>query len=129
MKTTIEYLEAIKAKTGADSDNKLAQILGVTRQAISNYRNKNQYFDDETCLKIAQILEINDFEVILNTHAERSKNPLIKAAFATAFERIGGMAAAVTLGIMLNVPTPTQATERAIPALPLHNVPTIHYAK
>ena len=129
MKTTIDYLDDLRAKTGATSDYKLAPILGITRTAISNYRSKRSFLDDEVCLKVAQILEINEFEVILNSHAERSKNPLIKAAYQTVFERLGGMAAAVTLGIMLNVPTPTQATERANPALPLHNVPTIHYTK
>ena len=109
MRTTIEFLDALKAKTGAASDYALAPKLGCTRAAISNYRNGRSYFDDETCLRAASILEIEPFIVLAAVHAERAKTEPEKAAWKSMFERLGGMAAAVVLGISMQSPTPSQA--------------------
>jgi len=109
MKTTVEFLDALKAKTGAPSDYALAPILGVTRSAVSRYRNEKDYFSDEMALKVASILEIEPFIVLAAVHAERAKTEPEKAAWKSMFERLGGMAAAVVLGIAMQSPTPSQA--------------------
>lgn len=129
MKTTNDFLNAVKASTGAVSDYALAQKLGVTRSSISNYRNNKSNLDDETCLKVARILGIEAGIVLAAIHAERAKNVDEKKAWFALFEKLGGIAAAAVLGIMLNVPNPAQANSKASVSA-LHNSnQSIHYAK
>lgn len=80
MNTTIDYLNAVKAKIGAVSDYDLAKKLNITRAGISSYRVGRTFFDDEMCLKVAQILEVPAFEVLLSIQAERTKSHEVKAA-------------------------------------------------
>ncbi len=53
MKTTIEFLDTLKARRGITSDNQLATFLGCTRSSISHYRNKKNYLDEDIAFKIA----------------------------------------------------------------------------
>lgn len=114
MKTTNEFLDAVKAKLGAGSDYALAPKIGLTKQMISRYRREKDYLSDEYCLKVASILEIDPAIVLAAVHSEKAKTSDEKNAWITIFERLGGVAAALTLGIMLNVPNPAQASIGAV---------------
>jgi len=109
MKNTQDLLDALKAKTGAPSDYALHKTLGVTKQAISRYRTGLDSFSDEMALKVASILEMEPYLVLAICHADRAKTEPEKAAWRAAFEKLGGMAAAVVLGIAMQSPTPAQA--------------------
>ena len=116
MNTTIEFLDALKAKTGAGSDYQLHKILGVTRSGISSYRCGRSYFDDEVCLKVASILEISPALVFAAVHAERAKSEPEKAVWKSIFEKLGGLAASIALAAII-LPNPVntgsaQASQR-----------------
>lgn len=113
MKTTVQYLDALKAKTGAGSDYALAPKLGVTRAAISNYRNGRSFFDDEMCLKVASLLEIKPFIVMADIHAERAKTEPEKSAWRAASEAFAKLVTITGIGIMLSAPTPSHANTGA----------------
>lgn len=72
MKTTVEYLDALKEKLNLPSDYAAAKALGVTRAAVSRYRTGVGSFDDEVCFTVAEILGVNPLEVIVAARAERS---------------------------------------------------------
>lgn len=122
MTTTIEYLDALKIKLGAISDYDLSKKLGVTRGGISSYRVGRTFFDDDMCLKVASILDLPPIEVILNVHAERSQNPIIKASFSDVLRRIGQTAAMLLFatGLYSLQPAPVLASDQ---------ISNIHYAK
>lgn len=68
MKTTLDYLQAI---TNTDperikNDNQLAIRLGVTRQAISQYR-KGQSMSVGIALKVARLLKIDPTGPVIST--------------------------------------------------------------
>lgn len=129
MQTTNELLNAVKAKLCLPSDYALAPKLGLTKQMISRYRLKKEYFGDEMCLKVASILEIDPAIVLASIHAERAKTEAEKSAWTALFERLGGVAAAAVFGIMLNAPIDAKANASAS-AKPLHNAGlSIHYTK
>ncbi|CAN4270571.1 Cro/C1-type helix-turn-helix domain [Methylophilaceae bacterium] len=110
MKTTIDYLNAVKVKTGATSDYALAKKLDISRAAISKYRLNGDSFSDEVAIKVASILQIDPIMVIASTHAARSKSSDTKAMWNSLFERLGGMAAALVVGVGLTAsPAPAQA--------------------
>lgn len=107
MKTTLDYLNEVKAKTGAVSDYALAKELGITKQAISALKIRHGYLSDETCLKVASILDIDPYEVILSIHFEKSKSDNVRSTYKSIFERLGGVAASVLVATsFFGSPTP-----------------------
>ena len=112
MTTTIDYLDALKTKLGAASDYELAKKLGWGQSRISNYRTGRSFFDDDTCLNVASLLDLPPIEVLLNVHAERSTNPLVKASFSTFLKQLATTAAMclITTGVMAFKPAPAFAS-------------------
>lgn len=74
MKTTAQWLDAIKARLDLPSDYAAAKVLNVTRSAVSAYRNGRSTFDDDTAFLVAEILDVNPLEVLVSSRAERAKN-------------------------------------------------------
>jgi predicted transcriptional regulator len=93
MKTTVEYLDAVKAKLDLPSDYAAAKALGVTRAAVSRYRNGLGTFDDLTAARVADILGVEPIEVIAATNFERSTDERARAVWGA----IWGKAAGVTV--------------------------------
>jgi len=101
MNTTLDFLDAVKAKHGINSDYALAPVLGVTRSAVSKYRNKLDYLSDKKALLVASLLEINSGIVLAAVHAEKSKNEQEKAAWVSIWEKLGGVAAGLVVALVL----------------------------
>lgn len=76
MKALTSYLDELKEKTG--SDNKTAIALGVERSTIANIRRRN-LMSDETAIKIAHLLEIDESEVLIAAAVARSQGEVKKA--------------------------------------------------
>lgn len=74
MKTTAQFLDAVKAKLNLPSDYALAPVLGITKQSVSKLRNGKDCFGDETAEKVAQLLGEQPAYVIACAHAERTKS-------------------------------------------------------
>lgn len=93
MKTTVQYLDAVKRKLNLPSDYAAAKSLGITRAAVSKYRVGISGFDDLTAVRVAEILGLDPMEVIAASNAERSKD----AAARAVWERLWGKATGVTV--------------------------------
>jgi len=87
MKTTLEFLDAVSKKLGGASDYAIAKELGVTRAAVSRYRNGQSAFDDETAIRVARILDIDPAAVVTAAHAERTKNPEVRRLWTSLADR------------------------------------------
>lgn len=110
MNNTISLIIALKAKLGVDSDYALAKILDVTRGSISHYQTGKRIFDDKTACKVASMLGMDTSIVLACIHIERAKSETEKRAWVDLLERLGGVAAALVLGIGLSTtPAPIQA--------------------
>ncbi|HDR8859331.1 TPA: helix-turn-helix domain-containing protein [Burkholderia territorii] len=86
MKTTVDWLDAVKARLDLPSDYAAAKALGVTRGAVSKYRNQQSVFDEKTAIRVAEILGVDPFEVIAAAHAESSRDDRTKAIWVHALE-------------------------------------------
>jgi len=75
----------MKNKTG--SDYKTAQILGVTRSAVSIMRKKGA-LNEENALFIADYLDINPDEILLSSKIAASKGR-IRDSWVRISERAG----------------------------------------
>ncbi|WP_250479133.1 MULTISPECIES: helix-turn-helix transcriptional regulator [unclassified Caballeronia] len=87
MKTTVQWLDAVKARLDLPSDYAAAKILCVTRQSASGWRNGRQTFDDEVCLRVAEILDVNPFEVMASVRIERIKEDDRRSLWEHALEK------------------------------------------
>lgn len=78
------------------SQDKLAEMVGVTKMAISNYENNKRDADSETVIKLADALNIKAAALIMNpkgsaeiTHAEfRKKSGMSISAIDLAYEKV-----------------------------------------
>lgn len=86
MRSTVDYLDAVKAKLGLPSDYAAAKVLGITRAAASRYRTGLSTFDDEVCFKVAEILDLNPLEVIVAARTERAKETDAKTRWERHWE-------------------------------------------
>ncbi|KVD37924.1 helix-turn-helix domain-containing protein [Burkholderia ubonensis] len=87
MKTTIDWLDAVKARLDLPSDYAAAKVLGVTRQAVSSWRNGHQPLPEEMCLKMAEILDVSPFEVLATVKIERIRDEERRAVWTRALEK------------------------------------------
>ena len=71
---TLEYLDAVKAKAGITSDYQLAQLLESSTPVISQYRTRKRTMDDYTAARVAELLGIEELEIIAQANAEREKD-------------------------------------------------------
>src|SRR5712691_4029465 len=115
MKTTVEFLDAVRARHGLTSDYQLAKFLGMRTSTISRYRNEQTMMDEAMCLKIAAALDISDGEVLVAIAHEREKRPEVKRAWERVSKRLAGAAGAGLVALVLTgAPSPA-------PAAILHN--------
>lgn len=87
MKTTVQYLDAIRAKHGLTSDYQLAKLMDIRQSTISGYRAGRSHLDDLMSLKVADLLGIDPMEVISAANAERAKTQAVKEVWASAWMR------------------------------------------
>lgn len=85
MKSIIEYVDDLKEKTG--SDYKAAKLLNIDRASLSMIRKRGK-MADETALKIAEILEIDEQEVLIAAAIARSQGS-VKMAWEKISRRAG----------------------------------------
>lgn len=110
MKTSAEYLDAIKAKHRLPSDYAAAKLLDVTRSAVSNYRHGRSGFDEDVAIRAAELLDCDAEEVLLAAQAERAKDDRARALWLMLAKK-AGYAASVALFAagMVSAPTPARA--------------------
>lgn len=88
MPSTVEYLDALRAKLHLPTDAELARTLGVQRQTISRYRLLPVSMDDDIAMRAASLLGIRPATVLLDMYAERQRNPHIKAVWQEAADEL-----------------------------------------
>lgn len=86
MKTTLDYMSDVTKKyPDLTSDNRLAKHLGLTRQAVSNYR-RGQSMSVLVALKIAKLLDIDPMEPVAATLAAQSPTELERVFWTRWYE-------------------------------------------
>lgn len=75
MKTTADYLDELRAKTGAKSDGAAGLTIGWARPSISHYRNQKTTFDNLACLQLAKALKLPIIQIIADMELIRNTDP------------------------------------------------------
>lgn len=101
MKTTVDFLNDVKAKYGLTSNYALARKLNQTDTAIARWMHGKNTLGDESAVKVAELLEIEPAFVMACAAAERSKSAKVKKAWEWTAHHLGGLAAALALVAVL----------------------------
>jgi transcriptional regulator with XRE-family HTH domain len=101
MKTTAEYLDAVKDALKLPSDYALAKYWGVSKQDVSEYRSGKRTLGEERAIAVAQILGINPAEPLIASHAERAKSEAAREVWTSLFESISEKFSASFLNLLL----------------------------
>lgn len=67
------YIEEAKAKSGAKSDRKLCEMLGMAENATHAWKKRNVLPSDETMMKLAQIAGVDPWTALLDLNMWRSQ--------------------------------------------------------
>ena len=99
MQTTLEFIDALKARHGLDSDYAIAKLLDITRASLSSYRTGKTHFSDDVAIRVAELLELDAGYVMACIASERARSPQVKAQWKHTAEMLYGIAATVTIAI------------------------------
>lgn len=80
-----DYLDEIRKLTNTGTNYAVAKMIGVSDQAMHNWKKQGSIPDAATCFKIADILHIEREEVLINVNLAGAKKPSdrkVWAAFA-----------------------------------------------
>ena len=73
MITSIDLLDAAKAKLCINSDYAFAKEIGATKQCISLIRKNRTCFGVYHCVALAEILELEPFAVVASIQCESAR--------------------------------------------------------
>lgn len=108
MKTTNEFLNDIKTAHGLTSDYQLSKLLEIRANRISGYRHGVSLFDEQTCIRVADVLSIDAGYVMACVAAERTNNEAAKKtwqriAAMMQTKEAAGLAAALAVFMFLPI--------------------------
>ncbi|WP_080492206.1 helix-turn-helix domain-containing protein [Burkholderia ubonensis] len=113
MKTTVQYLDALKKRLDLPSDYAAAKVLGVTRQAVSKYRNGQSVFDEATAIRAAELLDLDPLEVISACKAESAPDARVRRVWENAWGKATGATATAAIAVVMvglaGAPSPAQS--------------------
>ena len=125
---TAKLLDRVANKHNVPSDNKLSKLLGVTRQAVSNWRTGVSSFDDSVAVRVAELLGENPAYILAVANAERTKNESARRAYKQIAGRFKGAAcisAILAAGTLTHPSESVASTNNYVTDL---QGPFIHYA-
>ncbi|MBN3734656.1 helix-turn-helix domain-containing protein [Burkholderia sp. Tr-20390] len=113
MKTTVQYLDALKKRLDLPSDYAAAQALGVTRAAVSRYRNGLSVFDESTAIRAAELLDLDPLEVIAACKAESAPDARVRRVWENAWGKATGATITVAIAVvtvgLVGAPSPASS--------------------
>ncbi|AWL11912.1 hypothetical protein HMF8227_01437 [Saliniradius amylolyticus] len=74
MFTTCELLDRVKATYDLRSDYAVAKKIGVRTSSMTRYRKHGGTLDDSVAVEVAELLELDPFQVLVSVHLERAHN-------------------------------------------------------
>lgn len=116
MKTMSDYVHEVIEKYGVETQRELAELLGVTDAAISAHmKGRAINFSEARACKIAQLLGIDELEVLTCLAMERAKEPEVKKNWERARRKLGSVAAGAMFAVaLIGSPTTSNAANSSV---------------
>ena len=101
-------MDMARAKRGIPTDTALGERLGVSRQAVSNWRHGDKFPDEDTIAHLADLAGEDAGQWLVAIKAVRTEGAAGKA-WASLAKRLGAVAAALLCAIGLSIGGPAKA--------------------
>ncbi|MDR3158357.1 MAG: helix-turn-helix domain-containing protein [Zoogloeaceae bacterium] len=106
MSNTIAYLDALKSSNGGISDYRASQFLGVTRSAVSKWRNGHGSMSMSHAEKVAKAIDADPDIVIIETILDRCKDDEEAAVWKRIIKRLSSTAIPALAALFVLFPSP-----------------------
>jgi len=103
MRDSAYYIEEIKKAQGVQSDYAVAKLLGVSKQAIPNYRSGRSSFDSNLAFKVAELSGHDPAEIVLDMKAMKEKDPDFSRRWAELARRVAQKSGTAAAGVILSL--------------------------
>lgn len=87
MAATVDYLDRMCERHRC-TDYAVAKMLGMTYQAVRNWRAGTSVMSEDAALKVAKLLDLPPQEVVFAVKAEAAATPEVRAFWTTAKESV-----------------------------------------
>lgn len=98
--TTVEFLDALKARKGWTSDYQLWKALGWKQTTVSSYRNGRAAIAGKHAIRIADELGLPRAYVLACAEAERENNADVAGIWREIANRFRGAAAIILIALV-----------------------------
>ncbi|WP_253760358.1 helix-turn-helix domain-containing protein [Ralstonia solanacearum] len=97
-----KYLNEAIARHGLKNDTALAKLLGVRQNAVSQYRSGTRTMDNEMCLHLAQLLDMdNPMPIIMAADMDRAERAGQHSLWEVFSTRMASSATAALLLVLV----------------------------
>lgn len=83
-----DLLAAARSGAGIPSNYRLAKVLGVTDQTVSNWQNGRRFPDDALAVRLAEMGHLNPGEVLVSIYAQRAADGPMSGIWASIAQRV-----------------------------------------
>ena len=107
METINDFIEQVRQKYVADeqkelADNRLAGLLGISRQAIGQLKSgRTKHVSEKTAYQISALLGLNPAYVLLCLAVERAKNGRVRRVWQELVKSVPRAAAIILVAVFL----------------------------
>ncbi|MCB1560902.1 MAG: hypothetical protein KDI75_07385 [Xanthomonadales bacterium] len=105
-------LDKARQTCSIPSDNALAQRLGKTRQAVSNYRARGLWPENDTIAQLARMAGEDAGPWLVEAEMTRARSESERRAWKKIAERLSHAAAIALVALLFN--SPAQSNDRSI---------------
>lgn len=103
MSAQASLLDKVREKCSIPSDNALAQRIGISRAAVSEWRSDQRPMPDERIAQLCAMAHIEPAEWLARLHAERAASAVERRAWMSILERLRPAAAVAGLAMLLGL--------------------------
>jgi predicted transcriptional regulator len=88
MISTVQMLDAARQRLGDVSDYRLAKVLGVNPNAVSNYRVGRSCPSNPIAMRLAALAGVDGLEAVVAVNIERAQTPEDRHVWEKMLERV-----------------------------------------
>lgn len=103
--STKKYMDILRARYNGCSDYRIAQLLMVTKGAVSRWSLGKNGMGDEAAARLADLCGLDPVEVITELYIERSKSEATRHYFEEVLKRTGTLSLLIIPSLYLFIQT------------------------
>lgn len=88
MLSTVELLDLARHRQGDVTDYRIAKLLGISTQNVSNYRTGRAMPINRVAMRLAELAGVDPLQAVAAVNLERSTTPEDRELWSAMLERV-----------------------------------------